>query len=556
MNMLRLSIVSVIILILGGATGCNYIRKGSTSSPPAISVDNYRNHLAILSSDKFEGRLPATRGEELTIAYLADQFGRTGISPANDGAWFQEVPLVQIQPSFPDPLIVHTPDGDQELQLEGDYVAFSGDIVEEVALDKSDLVFAGYGVVAPEYNWDDYAGLDVSGKTVLVLVNDPGYATQDTALFNGNAMTYYGRYPYKYEEGGRQGAAAVFVIHETGPAGYPWEVIGSNVRATYSTLESTGDEPTVLVEGWIKSEAVKRLLADAGHDFDNLKQTASSGNFTGVSLGRSVSLTIRNEISRSLSHNVAAILPGSERPEEVVVYMAHWDHLGLNPALEGDQIFNGALDNASGTAGLLVLARAFATLDARPKRSILFLAVTAEEQGLLGSYYYCSSPLYPLEKTVAAINLDGMNLLGPMNDITLIGYGNSELDSYFTEAAAHQGRAVRPDTSPEKGYFYRSDQFSFAKRGVPSIFISGGQDHVEHGVEWTREQEEIYITQHYHDPSDEYDPGWDLEGAVDDLKLVFDVGQKLANEARFPEWKAGNEFKALRDSMMTSAATE
>ncbi len=555
MNMLRLSIASVIILILG-ATGCHYIRKGATFSPPAISVDDYRYHLATLASDKFEGRLPATRGEELTIAYLADQFGRAGISPANDGSWFQEVPLIQIQPSFPNPLIVHTPDGDQELQLEGDYVAFSGNIVEEVALDKSELVFAGYGIVAPEYNWNDYAGLDVSGKTVLVLVNDPGYATQDPAIFNGNAMTYYGRYPYKYEEGARQGAAAVLVIHETGPAGYPWEVIGSYAQATYSSLEPTGDEPTVQVGGWIKSETVKRLLADAGHDFGILKQAASSGNFTGVSLGRSVSLTIRNEISRSLSHNVAAILPGSERPEEVVVYMGHWDHLGLNPALEGDQIFNGALDNASGTAGLLVLARAFAALDARPRRSIMFLAVTAEEQGLLGSDYYCSSPLYPLEKTVAAINLDGMNLLGPMNDITLIGYGNSELDGYVTKVAARQGRTVRPDASPEKGYFYRSDQFSFAKRGVPSIYISGGQDHVEHGVEWTREQEELYTTQHYHDPSDEYDPEWDLEGTVDDLELVFEVGRNLANETNFPEWTAGNEFKTLRDSMMTSTAVE
>ncbi|MFC1481620.1 M28 family metallopeptidase [Candidatus Neomarinimicrobiota bacterium] len=550
MNILRLYYVSAVILSLGGATGCYHIQQASTPGSAVISVDDYRTHLEILSSDKFEGRLPATLGEELTIAYLADQFGAAGLLPANDESWFQEVPLVQIQPSFPAPLVVHAPDGEQELQLEGDYVAASGDIVEEVSLDKSELVFAGYGIVAPEYDWNDYAGLDVTGKAVLVLVNDPGYATQDPALFNGNAMTYYGRYPYKYEEGARQGAAAVFVIHDTGPAGYPWAVIGSYARATYSKLDLISDESNVEVEGWIKSRTVRQLMSDAGLEFDQLKQAASNSDFTGVPLNRSVSLTIRNDIARSMSHNVAAILPGSKRPEEVVVYMGHWDHLGMNSDLEGDKIFNGALDNASGTAGLLVLARTFAALDQRPSRTILFLAVTAEEQGLLGSKYYVSDPLYPLGKTVAAINLDGMNLLGPMHDITLIGKGSSELDGYVTEAAARQERTVRPDSSPEKGFFYRSDQFNFAKHGVPSIYISGGLDHVDHGVEWTREQKDIYTAQRYHAPSDEYDPEWDLRGTIDDLNLVFEVGQKLAKETHFPNWTEGNEFKAIRDSMM------
>jgi Zn-dependent M28 family amino/carboxypeptidase len=390
----------------------------------------------------------------------------------------------------------------------------------------------------------------VKGKTIVVLVNDPGFATGDTTLFKGRTMTYHGRWTYKYEEAARQGAAGVLIVHETEPAGYPWAVVRDSWSGTRFMLENPDNMSRAAVEGWITADAARQLFQDAGLSYDSLKARAARREFKAVPLGLKASIAIRNTVRRSTSNNVLAVLPGTTRADEYVIYMAHWDHFGKDTTRQGDQIFNGALDNASGTAGLLALAKAYAALDRNPARSVLFLAVTAEEQGLLGSQYYATHPVYPLNKTVAAINMDGLNILGPMRDITVVGYGNSDLDDYVAEAAKAQNRVVRPDPEPEKGFYFRSDHFSFAKVGVPALDPDAGINSVAHGEAWARQQRDAYTQQRYHKPSDEYDPSWDLSGAVEDLWLFFRVGYRLANESTFPNWRAGSEFKAKRDSMM------
>ena len=435
-----------------------------------------------------------------------------------------------------------------------DFMAWTKRVVPQVQISNSELVFVGYGIVAPEYDWNDYEGVDVRGKTVVILVNDPGFGSQDPALFNGNSMTYYGRWTYKFEEAARQGAAGAFVVHETEAAAYPWEVVtGSWSGPQFELIAEDDNMARAAVEGWFTLETARTVFSDAGLDYDSLKILAEQTGFEPVLMGITASLALSNIVQRSVSHNVIGLLPGVRRSDEYIVYMAHWDHLGRDPSLDGDQIYNGALDNATGTAGLLELAEAFVSLEERPDRSILFLAAAAEEQGLLGSAYYGSHPVYALEKTVAVFNMDGANVWGPMNDITVIGYGNSELDDYVVQAAAMQGRTVSPDPEPEKGYYYRSDHFSLAKEGVPALYIEPGIDHVEHGEEWTLERRDEYTNQRYHKPSDEYDPNWDLSGAVDDLRLIFRVGYRLAGESQFPNWHEGNEFRIRRDAMMAAA---
>jgi Zn-dependent M28 family amino/carboxypeptidase len=410
------------------------------------------------------------------------------------------------------------------------------------------VVFVGYGIVAPEYNWNDYAGVDVRGKTVLMLVNDPGYATGDSALFTGRAMTYYGRWTYKFEEAARQGAAAALLIHETGPAGYPWAVVqGSWSGPQFTLANEQQNMDRCALEGWLTYEAAQRLLRLAGRDLEQLKAAAAQPGFRALPLGLQLSAALESTVRQVQSRNVLALLPGQKQPDEVVIYTAHWDHLGVNPSLAGDSIYNGALDNATGTAGLLALAHAFTTLPEPPARSVLFLAVTAEEQGLLGSTYYATHPVFPPAKTVAVLNMDGLNVLGPMRDVTVIGYGLSDLDDYAQAAAAAQGRYLRPDPEPEKGYYYRSDHFSFARIGIPALYLDAGIDHVVHGTEWTLKRRAEYVAQHYHKPSDEYNPSWDLHGAVDDLRLLFHIGYQLANSTDFPNWREGTPFRALRD---------
>ncbi len=521
-----------------------------------ITEEDLRQDIQVLASDAFEGRGPASPGEDSTVAFLVRKFEALGLEPGVGDSWVQPVPLVSITADPDMTLRVAGAGGELAFTYGPDFIAWTPRVVESVDLEDSELVFVGYGIVAPEFGWNDYEGLDVAGKTVVMLVNDPGYATEDPELFRGRTMTYYGRWTYKYEEAARQGAAAVLLVHETGPAGYPWEVVRSSWSGPQFDLVSEDDNMSrVAVEAWIGVETARTIFSRAGMDYDAMKARAATREFEPVPMGLEASLSIRNTIRRSTSQNVLARLPGTERPEEVVIYLAHWDHFGRDPSLEGDQIYNGALDNASGTAALLEVAEAFASMDPGPARSVVFLATTAEEQGLLGSAYYATDPVYPLEKTVAAINIDGLNIWGPMRDIVVVGLGNSELDDYLTEAARTQDRVVKPDAEPEKGFFYRSDHFPLAKQGVPALYTDAGNDHVEYGEEWTLARKEEWTNTHYHKPSDEYDPAWDLSGAVDDLRLLVRVGARLAYGDEFPRWREGTEFKAKRDSMMAASGS-
>jgi len=542
-------ILAVCLALLNGCGNGN--RNAAARS---ITSGDLAEDIAVLASDEFEGRGPASRGEELTIQFLREEFEGLGLEPGNRDSYFQEVPLVEMTPDPGAGMVIWGDQTTTRLVYRREYVAWTKRVVKTSTLDRSDLVFVGYGVVAPEYGWNDYEGLDIRGKTVVILVNDPGYATRDDSLFNGYAMTYYGRWTYKLEEAARQGAAGAVIIHETGPAGYPWEVVRNTWTGPQFDLVADDDNLSFCaVEGWITEEAARNVFRLGGHDYDELKAQAATREFRPVPLGLRVSLTITNSIRRSTSHNVLAMLPGSKRLDEVVIYTAHWDHLGKDPSLRGDQIYNGARDNATGTAGLLELAKAFTRLRRPPARSILFLAVTAEEQGLLGSRYYATHPLHPLAKTVAVMNMDGLNIFGPMRDVTIIGYGNSELDDYVIAAARSQRRRARPDPETEKGYFYRSDQFSFAQQGVPALYLDSGINHKKHGEAWTREQMDKYTAERYHKPSDEFDPAWDLSGAVDDLRLLFSIGHRLANERSFPNWRKDSEFRARRDALMQAA---
>jgi Zn-dependent M28 family amino/carboxypeptidase len=541
----------VLLVAVGACVPADQIDPGAEAAMATITTDDLVNHVLVLGSDEYEGRFPGTPGEEKTLEYLRTEAERIGLEPGAGDGWFQEVQLVSITADPGMTLSFSGPDGTNSYAYGTEFMAWTTRVVDEVDLADSELIFVGYGTVAPEYGWNDYEGLDVTGKTVVMLVNDPGFATQDPALFNGRSMTYYGRWTYKYEEAARQGAAAALIIHDTEPAAYGWATVeGSWSGPQLNMVSEDNNMGRVKVEGWLQLEVAREVFAMAGLDLDELSEQAKASDFTAVPMGVTASTAIRNTVERSMSHNVLGLLPGSERPDEYVIYMGHWDHLGMNPALEGDRIFNGAYDNATGTAGLLELAEAFVSLEMRPKRSIVFWWTTAEEQGLLGSAYYAANPVYPLDKTVGAINLDGLNIYGPMHDIEVIGYGNSELDEYLVEAAALQDRVVKPDARPQNGYFYRSDHFPLAKMGVPSLYTHIGNDHVEHGEEWTRQRKDEYTANDYHQPSDEYSEDWDLAGAVEDLHLFFLVGYKLADESTFPSWNEGTEFKAIRDAMM------
>ena len=512
-------------------------------------------HIRTISSDEFEGRMPSSRGEEKTIRYISEEFVKIGLMPGNGDSYFQEVPLVSITTDPDTQLVVQG--GGQTLSFPygKECMVSTRRELETASLKDSEMIFVGYGIVAPEYDWNDYEGLDVRGKTVVMLVNDPGFATQDPALFNGNAMTYYGRWTYKYEEAARQGAEAAFIIHETRPAAYPWNVVQNSwTGPQFGLRNKDGNMSRCTIEGWLTIESAQTVFKQAGLDLDKHKAEASRSGFRAVPIGLKASISLRNAIEQSVSNNVIAVLPGKAKPDEYVFYMAHWDHLGINTSLEGDQIYNGALDNATGIAGLIELAKAFTRLPSAPARSIAFLAVTAEEQGLLGSEYYGEHPIFPPAKTVAAMNMDSLNIYGKMKDVTLIGYGNSDLDDYVKSAAASQNRTVRPDPEPEKGLFYRADHFSFAKQGIPALYMTMGLDHVEHGEEWTREQKAKYTDNHYHKPSDEYDPAWDLSGMVEDLRLLFHVGYSLGNGDSFPNWREGTEFRKKRDEDMNTGA--
>ncbi|MBS0388271.1 MAG: M28 family peptidase [Proteobacteria bacterium] len=513
---------------------------------PAFDEAQIRATIRTLASDEFDGRAPASLGEQRTINYLAAQFRHYGLAPANHGSYLQSVPMIQI-----------TASPDTELRISGGAAplrfAYGDDVVvttprpqATVTLRDSPLVFAGYGIVAPEFHWNDYAGVDVRGKTVIVLVNDPGYASNDPPLFHGKAMTYYGRWTYKYEEATRQGAAAVLIVHDTGPAGYPWEVVRNSWSGPAEVLVP-GKGHMLQINGWLSHEAASRLLAAAGQDLQSLSASALRHGFRAVALPLKASMTLRNSVRAVVSHNVAALVPGARHPEQVVVYSAHWDHFGEKPDAAGHaQIFHGAIDNGSGIACLLQLARRFAAQKPAPARSILFLATTAEEQGLLGSAYYVQHPLIPLANTVADINMDVMDVYGPMRDLTVRGQFMSTLDDDLRRVVDSLGLELKPDPDPSKGYYYRADHFEFAQQGVPALSINPGSDYVGHEAGWGLAQQHAYNEQRYHKSADVYETDWNLGGMLQQLQAVYLTGRTLADSEEWPEWYPDNAFKAKR----------
>jgi Zn-dependent M28 family amino/carboxypeptidase len=529
----------------------------------SINSDDLLRHIKELSSDPYEGRGPGTKGEELTVKYITEQFQRLGLKPGNpDGTFVQKVPLAGFR-AEPEASFKA---GDKEMKLENlkDYVAVSRRYEPQVNVDNSDLVFVGYGVTAPEYGWDDYKGVDVKGKTIVILINDPAVPSAsnpnelDPNVFKGKAMTYYGRWTYKYEEASRKGAAAAIIVHETGPAGYPFEVVsGSWGRENFDIVSSDKNAGRVGVESWITLERAKELFAAAGQDFDALHKAATTKEFKPVALNAKATFHVKNTLRTIDSQNVLAKLEGSDPvlKNEYVVYSAHWDHLGRDEKAPGDGIYNGAIDNASGVGSVLEIAEGFTKLATPPKRSIIFLMVTGEEKGLLGAKYYAEHPLYPHAKTLANINIDGVNQWGRTSDITLVGLGNSTIDDITREVAQAQGgRTITPDPEPEKGFFYRSDHFEFAKQGVPALDPNSGVNYVGKSPDFAKKKREEYEANDYHKPTDEVKPDWDLSGAVEDTQLFLAVGHRILQGDKYPEWNPGTEFKAKRDESLKAGA--
>jgi Zn-dependent M28 family amino/carboxypeptidase len=515
----------------------------------SITGKGIEKHIAVLASDDFKGRKPFTEGEDKTINYLKDEFEKAGLKPGNGNSYFQDVPMVAITSTPADSMIITQGKNKFSLAYMDEFSVSSPRMNEDIKMDASEIVFAGYGVVAPEYNWNDFEGLDVKGKTIVVLVNDPGNDANDSSFFKGNAMTYYGRWTYKFEEAARQGAAGVLVVHSEGPAGYPWAVARKNRADTRLYLQREDhNNSRAMMEGWITEDAARKLFKKKGVDYDQTVKSASVKGFKGFSLGMNLSLTIKNKIKESVSHNVIAVSPGTDHADEYIIYAAHWDHLGIGTPINGDSIYNGAIDNASGTACLLEMAKAFAQLSPKPSRSLVFLAVTAEEQGLLGSEYYATHPIFPLEKTVANINMDAMTLLGKMKDVTVVGYGQSELEDELAIVAKKQERYLMPDPKPGQGSYYRSDHFNFAKVGVPALDAKGRSDEAIHGKDWTQQQNDTWRKENYHRPSDEYISGkMNFDGMEQDARLLFMLGYNLSMQTNFPKWKEGSEFKKIRE---------
>ena len=538
----------------GGAASDSVFDEGDDGAggPGSITEAQIAEHMAVLASDEFGGRAPSSPGEELTVAYISEYFASLGLEPGNGDSYFQDVPLVDITVDPERAPFRVTGMGDpMSFAYADDFVTWTTRVVDESSVQDSEMVFVGYGIVAPEFGWDDYAGVDVAGKTVVILVNDPGFATQDPDVFSGNTMTYYGRWTYKFEEAARQGAAAALIVHQTAPAAYGWETVRNSWTGPQFNLQSDdGNAGHVAIEGWITEETTHRLFGRAGLDFDKLAAQADAGELAATSMNMSLSASISNRLRFSDSKNVIAVLPGSEAPDDYFIYMAHWDHFGTDAALVAagqDGIYNGAHDNASGTAALLELAEAYSRRPAAPRRSIVFLAVTAEEQGLLGSAHYAADPVFPLAQTVAGLNMDGLSSFGPTRELVVQGYGMSELDGIADAAATVQGRRVDPDPEPEKGYYFRSDHFELAKFGVPMIYPGPGIDHVEHGSGYGQMQNDAYNSDRYHMVSDEFDESWDLSGAVSDVQLYYEIGRVVIQSDVWPNWNEGTEFHAIRE---------
>jgi Zn-dependent M28 family amino/carboxypeptidase len=545
-------------------SGCSRAPSAPDASLRSFSADRLLGHIRTLSSDEFEGRGPGSKGEQLTIKYVEDQFRLSGLEPGNpDGTYLQSVPLVGITPDKDMKLILAGHGRALEPKFQDDYVAWSKRVTDSSSVD-ADMVFVGYGVQAPEFQWDDFKGVDVKGKVIVVLINDPPVpdpsdaAKLDPKTFGGTAMTYYGRWTYKFEKAAQMGAAGCVIIHQTDRAGYPWEVVRNSWSGTQFDLAAPDKNMGRLaVESWITSDFATKVFRMAGQDLDKLILAAARRDFKPVPLGIREKLTIHNSLRTIDSHNVIAKITGSDPDlkNTYVVYTAHWDHFGIGPEVNGDKIYHGAVDNASGTAALLEMARAYKELRTPPSRTILFLSVTGEEQGLLGSQYYAEHPFYPLARTAADINMDGMNVHGLTRDIVQIGRGASTLDEIIEAVAKEQGRVVKTDPEPEKGFYYRSDHFEFAKMGVPAFDPDEGVDFIGKPDGWGLEARRKYTAESYHKPSDTIKPDWELSGAIQDCQLYFLVGYRIANDSHMPEWKPGAEFKAIREASLRSAGT-
>jgi Zn-dependent M28 family amino/carboxypeptidase len=517
--------------------------------PPSTDIDEalFREQVRVLSSDEFEGRRPGSAGEDKTVAYLVDRFRKLGLKPGNGESFLQPVPMIEILPVADATLSVAGAHGSLTLAYARDMVIWTHRPVPQTRLAGSDLVFVGYGIVAPEYAWNDYAGLDVHGKTVLVLVDDPGYGSKDPKVFKGGAMTYYGRWSYKIEEAARQGAAGVLLIHDAEALGFNWNVVQSTWTGGQLCLSKPGgDAESPAIEGWIQKEAAHAVFTAAGVDFASATAAAARAGFKAIPLGVHVEAALQDTVRPFTSSNVIAVWPGGKRRREYVLYTAHWDHLGRDAARPGHNIFNGAVDNATGVAGLITLAQSFVRTKPVADRSIAFLALTGGDFGLLGSRYYVENPVLSLRDTAAVLNLDTLHVGGPTRDLTVFGSGNTDLEEYARAMALLQGREVTPEPNPEWGLYYGSDDFSFAKAGVPALYAKGGLDDSARGPARGRAQLEDYMTQRYRQPSDQYSPSWDVRGAVDDLSLYYEVGNRVARTHRFPRWYPNSEFRMSR----------
>ncbi|KAA9133583.1 M28 family peptidase [Marinihelvus fidelis] len=521
----------------------------------AISGDSLMTSIGALASDEFGGRAPMSEGERLTLDFLEAEFKALGLEPMFGDSYRQPVPLVSIEADSDTALTITAADGNTTVYAYGaDAVFGTSRVVEETGLDASELVWAGYGIVAPEYDWNDYEGLDVAGKTVVVLVNDPGYATGNPDLFNGNKMTYYGRWTYKYEEAARQGAAGAIIVHQTEPASYGWNVVeGSWTGPQFHLASADGNAGNLALEGWVRHEVAQEIFTAAGKDLAAMTAAAAESSVTLEPLGVTATAPIRNTLEHAESFNIGAVIPGAERPDEMFIYMGHWDHLGVMPhedGAEGDFIYNGAEDNASGTAALIEVARAFKALPTAPERTVGFLAVTAEESGLLGSKAYAANPAWPMNKTVAGINMDVLNFAGLVNDIEVVGFGGSEMEDILATEAKHYGRTLTPEATPEAGYYYRSDHFNFAKKGVPILYAKGGTVARDGDSQAIADYKAAYRAERYHGVADEIIDDWDIDAAVEDMRLFFRIGLNVADSDQWPAWNEGNEFKAIRDASL------
>jgi len=517
--------------------------------PGVLSEATMKDVTRILSSDEFEGRLPGTPGEEKTIALMVDRFKAAGLKPGNGESWVQEVPLIEITGKEFAPLTIAGKGAPIALDFSKDWVGVTYREDAKTAIKDSELVFVGYGINAPEKGWNDYAGVDVKGKTVVILVNDPDWqAANLEGTFNGRAMTYYGRWSYKYEEAARQGAAGALIVHQTAPASYGWNVVESSWTGPQAYAQRGDNAPPLTqMNGWLTEDAARKVLKAAGQDLDALTKAAQAKGFKSVPLGLTAATSFANDFKSITSHNIIGILPGSEAPDEYVLHTAHWDHLGrCTAAPDGDDICNGAVDNATGTAALVALAEAHAKAGP-PRRSLVFLAVTAEESGLLGASYYAQNPVFPLAQTVGGINMDAFQVAGPAKDVTVVGPGKSQLDAFLLAGLEADGRRITPDAKPEAGYYYRSDHFAFAKLGVPMLYIDGGEDLIAGGKDAGAAVAKDYTENRYHGPKDEFNEAWDWSGVMADLQLYYRIGRSLSMSTSWPNWNEGDEFKGVRD---------